>query len=159
MIHLELVHARCKAGANARPWRRARRLGAVVGFAASNRVNERCRVTAATSASISGMCGATETTRSRRSNAASVPTSVQLVHARTKSTVLGRPWASPGPATGKRSRQANGRMSRQHCRSACHLFIDQHLRVSVRYFRQNARDPAPPELLLRAKGGQSRRSR
>ena len=35
-------------------------------------VNERCRVTAATSASISGMCGATETTRSRRSNAASV---------------------------------------------------------------------------------------
>ena len=24
----------------------------------------------------------------------------------------------------------------QHCRSACHLFIDRHLRVSVRYFRQ-----------------------
>jgi hypothetical protein len=61
---------------------------------------------------------------------------VQLVHARTKSTVLGRPWAFPGPATGKRSRQANGRMFRQHCRSACHLFIDRHLRVSVRYFRQ-----------------------
>ena len=93
-------------------------------------------MTAATSASVSGMCGATAQTRSCRSNAASVPTSVQLVHARTKSTVLGRPWAFPGPTTGKRSRQANGRMFRQHCRSACHILIDRHLRVSVRYFRQ-----------------------
>ena len=117
--------------------------GGVLGSAASNRVNARCRVTTATSASISGMCCATEPTRSRRSNAASVPTSVQLVHARTKSTVLGRPWAFPGPATGKRSRQANGRLFRQHCRSSCHIFIDLHLRVSVRYFRQ-MRDEAVP---------------
>ena len=41
------------------------------------------------------------------------PTSVQLVHARTKRTFLGRPWAYPGPATGNRSRQANDRILRQ----------------------------------------------
>ena len=94
----------------------------VLGFAASHRVNERCCVTAATSAFISGMCSATETTRSCFSNAASVPTSVQLVPAKTKSTVLGRPWAPPGQATGKRSRQANGRIFRKHCRSEGHIF-------------------------------------
>ena len=151
MIRLELVHARCKAGANARPWRRARRLGAVVGFAASNRVIERCRVTAVTSASISGMCGATEPSRSCCSNAASVPTSVQL-HARTKTAVLGRKWAFPGQTTGQLSRPTNARIFRQPRPYACHIFVDRPLRVSTRYFRQNT-------ALLQATGGRRRRSR
>ena len=57
---------------------------------------------------------------------------------RTKRTVLVRPWAYPGPATRNRSRQANGRIFRQHCRYACHIFVDRPLRVSVRYFRQTS---------------------
>ena len=123
---------------------------AVLGSAASNRVNERCRVTAATSASISVVCGATAATRSRRSNAASGDRSVLLVHARTKTTVLGRPWAFPGPAIGKRSRPPDARIFRQPRRYACNIFVDRPLRVSSRYFRQNtARAPAPQKLRLR----------
>ena len=63
--------------------RGARRLRAVLGFAVSNRVSERCSVTVATSDFISGMCGAPETTRSCRSNAASVPNNVKLLQTRT----------------------------------------------------------------------------
>ena len=77
---------------------------------------------------------------------------VQLVHARTKSAVLSRPWAFPGPATGKHSQPTNSRISRQLRRYACHIFVDRPLRVSTRYFRQNT-------ALLRAKGGRRRRSR
>ena len=47
-----------------------------------------------------------------------------------------RPRAYPGPATGNRSRPTNGRICRQPRRYACRIFVDRHLRVSVRYFRR-----------------------
>ena len=98
-------------------------------------------MTASTSASISGMYGATETTRSRCSNRTALQTSVLLVHARTKTTVLGRPWAFPGPATGNRSRPTTARTFRQPRRYACHIFVDRPLRVSMRYFRKCCASP------------------
>ena len=61
-----------------------------------------------------------------------------------------RPRAYPGPATGNRSRPTNGRICRQPRRYACRIFVDRHLRVSMRYFRPNAvRALAPQKLQLR----------